>query len=191
MRNLLKNRRGITLIELIVALSLVMVVMIPLSSFFITNYKNLYKVDKQIEAQRQAEKSINNLADILINSKAALDRSYISNNPSLSIDRIVFSLMDGSFVVLQYMDTNSDGRRDSINAKNTSDIDYIIQATEISETIKANNVDYFNVILKPDDSNIANSSMAVLTITVSDSGAAEGDETVTVSSEIYMRNFDR
>lgn len=191
MRNLLKNRRGITLIELIVALSLVMVVMIPLSSFFITNYKNLYKVDKQIEAQRQAEKSINNLADILINSKAALDRSYISNNPSLSIDRIVFSLMDGSFVVLQYMDTNSDGRRDSINAKNTSDIDYIIQDTEISETIKAKNVDYFNVILKPDDSNIANSSMAVLTITVSDSGAAEGDETVTVSSEIYMRNFDR
>lgn len=191
MRNLLKNRRGITLIELIVALSLVMVVMIPLSSFFITNYKNLYKVDKQVEAQRQAEKSINNLADILINSKAALDRSYISNNPSLSIDRIVFSLMDGSFVVLQYMDTNSDGRRDSINAKNTSDIDYIIQDTEILETIKAKNVDYFNVILKPDDSNIANSSMAVLTITVSDSGAAEGDETVTVSSEIYMRNFDR
>lgn len=191
MRNLLKNRRGITLVELIVALSLVMVVMIPLSSFFITNYKNLYKVDKQIEAQRQAEKSINNLADILINSKAALDRSYISNNPSLSVERIVFSLMDGSFAVLQYMDTNSDGRRDSINAKNTSDIDYVIQAAEISETIKAKNVDYFNVILKPDDSNIANSSMAVLTITVSDSGEAEGDETVTVSSEIYMRNFDR
>lgn len=191
MRNLLKNKRGITLVELIVALALVVVVMIPLSSFFITNYKYLYKANKEIEAQRQAEKSMNNLSDVLINTKAALDRSYIGNNSSLSIERIVFSLMDGSFVVLQYMDTNSDGRRDSINAKETSDIDYIIQATEISETIKAKNVDYFNVILKPDDSIIVNSNIAVLTITVSDSGEAEGDETVTVSSEIYMRNFNK
>lgn len=191
MRNLLKNKKGVTLVELIVALALITVVMIPVSSFFITNYKYLYKANKEIEAQRQAEKSINNLTDILINTKAALDRSYIGNNPSLSIDRIVFSLMDGSFVVLQYMDSNSDGRRDSINTKKTNDFDYIIQASEMSETIKAKNVNYFNVILKPDDSNIVNSNMAVLTITVSDSGVADRDETVTVNSEIFMRNFNR
>jgi len=191
MRNILKNKKGFTLVELIVVLALVAVVMVPVSSFFITNYKYLNKTTKETEAQRQAEKSINNIADILINTKSALDRSYVGNNSSLGVERIVFKLRDGSFVVLQYMDSNSDGRKDSINAKETNDYDYIIKASEITETIKAKNVNYFDVTLKPDDSNIANSNIAVITITVSDSGKEEGDEAVTLKTEIFMRNSNR
>lgn len=187
----LKNKKGVTLIELIIVLALITVVMIPVSSFFITNCKYLNKASKELEAQGQAEKSINNIADILINAKAAVSRSYVDNNSALGIDRIVFSLMDGSFVVLQYMDSNSDGRRDSINVKKTSDIDYIIQASEASETIRAKNIVYFDIIFKPDDSNISNSNIAVLTITVTDSGNAKGDEIAIVKSEIFLRNYNR
>ncbi|MDF2520911.1 MAG: hypothetical protein K0R84_1539, partial [Clostridia bacterium] len=151
MNKLIKNRKGFTLVELILVLALLSIVMVPLSSFMIVNYKYLNKANKQIEAQAEAESAVNAISGILQSAKEAAARSFVDGNPSQGVERMVFELADGSYTVFQYVDSDSDGSRDAVCAKNTSDINELIASSEIQATAIARNVAFFNIELKPDN----------------------------------------
>lgn len=188
MNKLIKNRKGFTLVELILVLALLSVVMVPLSSFMIGNYKYLNKANKQIEAQTEAEGAVNAIDGILQSAKEAAARSFVDGNPSQGVERMVFTLADGSYTVFQYVDSDSDGRRDAVCVKNTSDINELIDSSEVQVTAKARNVTFFNIDLKPDNEDMTKSNMVVITITTTDDDKSQINESTTVKSEIFMRN---
>ncbi|MCB2298706.1 PilW family protein [Clostridium tagluense] len=60
------KKKGITLIELIIAMAILAIVLSVISSFFLTNYKALNSVNKDLELQSQGEKVINFMVDNII-----------------------------------------------------------------------------------------------------------------------------
>lgn len=70
----LKNKkRGISLIELVVALTLISLILMLVGPFFISNYKSLNKVSNQVDFQREAKSIMNYFTD------SAMEASNISN----------------------------------------------------------------------------------------------------------------
>ncbi|WP_415347828.1 PilW family protein, partial [Clostridium perfringens] len=55
MKNLKLRKRGLSLIELVVALSLIAIILMIVSPFFISNYVTLDKTSNQIDFQREAK----------------------------------------------------------------------------------------------------------------------------------------
>lgn len=63
MKNLKVKRRGLSLIELVVALSLIAIILMIVSPFFISNYVTLDKTSNQIDFQREAKAIMNYFTD--------------------------------------------------------------------------------------------------------------------------------
>lgn len=59
MKNLKLRKRGLSLIELVVALSLIAIILMIVSPFFISNYVTLDKTSTQIDFQREAKSIMN------------------------------------------------------------------------------------------------------------------------------------
>ena len=59
MKNLKFKRRGLSLIELVVALSLIAIILMIVGPFFISNYVTLDKTSNQIDFQREAKAIMN------------------------------------------------------------------------------------------------------------------------------------
>ncbi|MDJ0292618.1 prepilin-type N-terminal cleavage/methylation domain-containing protein, partial [Bacillus safensis] len=59
MKNLKLRKRGLSLIELVVALSLITIILMIVSPFFISNYVTLDKTSNQIDFQREAKSIMN------------------------------------------------------------------------------------------------------------------------------------
>ncbi|WP_415335976.1 PilW family protein [Clostridium perfringens] len=59
MKNLKLRKRGLSLIELVVALSLIAIILMIVSPFFISNYVTLDKTSNQIDFQREAKSIMN------------------------------------------------------------------------------------------------------------------------------------
>ncbi|MBI6062792.1 PilW family protein [Clostridium perfringens] len=59
MKNLKLRKRGLSLIELVVALSLISIILMIVSPFFISNYVTLDKTSNQIDSQREAKSIMN------------------------------------------------------------------------------------------------------------------------------------
>ncbi|MDH2336837.1 PilW family protein [Clostridium perfringens] len=59
MKNLKLRKRGLSLIELVVALSLISIILMIVSPFFISNYVTLDKTSNQIDFQREAKSIMN------------------------------------------------------------------------------------------------------------------------------------
>lgn len=190
MKRCFKNNKGFTLIELVLVIALIAIVMIPLSSFFLANYGYFNKSSQQIEAQEQAEKAVNAFSDRIMNAREVSARSYIGGNPSNSVERIVFAMMDGSYLIFQYKDENADGTKDAICMVQSGDVNYLVPDSDIAATLKARNVTAFKVTLKPDDSSLPDSNTAELSITTTDE-SKRNNETVTIQNEINLRNFGR
>lgn len=78
------KKRGLSLIELVVALSLITIILMIVGPFFISNYKSLNKTSNQIDFQREAKVIMNYFTD------SAMEASNISsiklNNNKESID---------------------------------------------------------------------------------------------------------
>ncbi len=77
MKNLKLRKRGLSLIELVVALSLIAIILMIVSPFFISNYVTLDKTSNQIDFQREAKMIMNYFTD------SAMEASKIS---SIKID---------------------------------------------------------------------------------------------------------
>lgn len=63
MKNLKLKRRGLSLIELVVALSLIAIILMIVSPFFISNYVTLDKTSNQIDFQRESKAIMNYFTD--------------------------------------------------------------------------------------------------------------------------------
>ena len=63
MKNLKLKRRGLSLIELVVALSLIAIILMIVGPFFISNYVTLDKTSNQIDFQREAKAIMNYFTD--------------------------------------------------------------------------------------------------------------------------------
>ena len=85
MKNLKLKRRGLSLIELVVALSLIAIILIIVGPFFISNYVTLDKTSNQIDFQREAKAIMNYFTDSAmeasnIESLTNVKNEVLSNN---------------------------------------------------------------------------------------------------------------
>lgn len=85
MKNLKLRKRGISLIELVVALSLISIILMIVSPFFISNYVTLDKTSNQIDFQREAKAIMNYFTDSAmeasnIESLTNIKNEVLSNN---------------------------------------------------------------------------------------------------------------
>lgn len=63
-----RNKKGFTLVELIISMAIFSIVMITIYSFFSTNYKFLDRVSLETEIQNEAEKAIDKITNIAMQS---------------------------------------------------------------------------------------------------------------------------
>ena len=85
MKNLKLKRRGLSLIELVVALSLIAIILMIVGPFFISNYVTLDKTSNQIDFQREAKAIMNYFTDAAmeasnIESLTNVKNEVLSNN---------------------------------------------------------------------------------------------------------------
>ena len=85
MKSLKLKRRGLSLIELVVALSLIAIILMIVGPFFISNYVTLDKTSNQIDFQREAKSIMNYFTDSAmeasnIESLTNLKNEVLSNN---------------------------------------------------------------------------------------------------------------
>ncbi|MBS5924378.1 prepilin-type N-terminal cleavage/methylation domain-containing protein [Clostridium perfringens] len=85
MKNLKLKRRGLSLIELVVALSLIAIILMIVGPFFISNYVTLDKTSNQIDFQREAKAIMNYFTDSAmeasnIESLTNVRNEVLSNN---------------------------------------------------------------------------------------------------------------
>ncbi|MCH1963903.1 prepilin-type N-terminal cleavage/methylation domain-containing protein [Clostridium perfringens] len=85
MKNLKLKRRGLSLIELVVALSLIAIILMIVAPFFISNYVTLDKTSNQIDFQREAKAIMNYFTDSAmeasnIESLTNVKNEVLSNN---------------------------------------------------------------------------------------------------------------
>ncbi|CAG9351823.1 hypothetical protein Cp4451_01270 [Clostridium perfringens NCTC 8239] len=85
MKSLKLKRRGLSLIELVVALSLIAIILMIVGPFFISNYVTLDKTSNQIDFQREAKAIMNYFTDSAmeasnIESLTNIKNEVLSNN---------------------------------------------------------------------------------------------------------------
>lgn len=85
MKSLKLKKRGLSLIELVVALSLIAIILMIVSPFFISNYVTLDKTSNQIDFQREAKAIMNYFTDSAmeasnIESLTNVKNEVLSNN---------------------------------------------------------------------------------------------------------------
>ncbi|EIF6297267.1 prepilin-type N-terminal cleavage/methylation domain-containing protein [Clostridium perfringens] len=85
MKSLKFKRRGLSLIELVVALSLIAIILMIVGPFFISNYVTLDKTSNQIDFQREAKAIMNYFTDSAmeasnIESLTNVRNEVLSNN---------------------------------------------------------------------------------------------------------------
>ena len=85
MKSLKLKRRGLSLIELVVALSLIAIILMIVCPFFISNYVTLDKTSNQIDFQREAKAIMNYFTDSAmeasnIESLTNVKNEVLSNN---------------------------------------------------------------------------------------------------------------
>lgn len=68
MSKLKNKKRGLSLIELVVALSLITIILMIVGPFFISNYKSLNKTSNQIDFQRESKVIMNYFSDAAMES---------------------------------------------------------------------------------------------------------------------------
>lgn len=81
------SKKGITLVELLIALALLGTVMMVVSNFFFLNYKALNRESNEIDFQREAHAALNFIVKEAIVSKG-IKEVYVNNNQELDISRL-------------------------------------------------------------------------------------------------------
>lgn len=96
----MKNKKGFTLIELIVILGLASIVMLAVMSFFIANYRSYNRLNTESELQYQSQYIINFMTDKILETEKfeGLDSGeYIFVNDD-GITELTFKNQDGKLI---------------------------------------------------------------------------------------------
>lgn len=107
MKILRKKRRGLSLIELVVALSLVSIILMIVGPFFISNYKTLNKTSNQIDFQREAKSIMNYFTKSAMESSNILNVSNVRKKDSNNLEDNKVNSKDGYLKVTFNNEDNS------------------------------------------------------------------------------------
>lgn len=80
----MKDKRGFTLIELIVILGLATIVMGAVMSFFIANYRSYNVINTETELQYQSQHIINSITDKILEANKFVGNTFYYNDGSES-----------------------------------------------------------------------------------------------------------
>lgn len=89
MSKLKNKKRGLSLIELVVALSLMTIILMIVGPFFISNYKSLNKTSNQIDFQRESKVIMNYFSDAAMESEKIYEIQEGDKNISLDKNNTV------------------------------------------------------------------------------------------------------
>ncbi len=67
-----RNKKGFTLVELMISMAIFSVVLLTIYSFFFTNYKSLNRVSLEVSIQTEAEKAIEKITSIAMESSTVM-----------------------------------------------------------------------------------------------------------------------
>ncbi|WP_268049749.1 type II secretion system protein [Clostridium ganghwense] len=186
--NIKVKKKGFTLIEVLIVISILGIVMIPLSNFFFTNYKALNEVSKQVDLQSEGEKAIKKIVDFAIGSKGILEVKKGAEDLSRktnggNIDRIVFKTVDDSgsdlYEIFEVAD-NKLWHGTSGDSNKIIDKDGSLSANEVSGMVIAENIQVVN--LGASESFINADGVKLIIVLSKDK------VTSSVESEVYFRN---
>lgn len=89
-KNIFKKENGITLIELILVMALLGLIMVPLYSLFLTQYKTSLVETSRAEAQHDASQSLNMIIEDL--------RKYEASSSTYDVDGKLVKIADGQII---------------------------------------------------------------------------------------------
>ncbi|MCY6484586.1 prepilin-type N-terminal cleavage/methylation domain-containing protein [Clostridium aestuarii] len=91
----MKNK-GYTLLELLIVLGIMGMVMIPVSSFFFSNYRTLNEISGELDLQREGEKAINSIVNEAVSSKGIKQINVYTSDGDEFINDITFTALNNS-----------------------------------------------------------------------------------------------
>ncbi len=174
----IKQNKGFTLVELVVALSLMGMVMSSIFTFFMVNYKTFFRANNQTDAQYNAQIAMDEMVDYIVRAeKIESINPIISTNIETDINDIIFKLNDNEYFEVQYNDSTK---------KLFRGIDTNI--TTITTNEYANNITKFEVKLLG-DSTFSSDYRECKGIRIMIESIVDG-QTVKIENEVYFRNWN-
>ncbi|MCB2289672.1 prepilin-type N-terminal cleavage/methylation domain-containing protein [Clostridium sp. CS001] len=169
-----RNKKGFTLIEIIISMAIFSIVMIAIYSFFLTNYKSLNRVSLEAEIQSQAQVAMDKITNIAMESSDVVIRTEGTDG---KIDKSTEYIKLSKNAVINYTFTVDDNKLMLATIDN---------GTDKGKTQIADCVEY--IICK--EISIGDSGTKVIGIEIEmafEKGIKEGVDKV-VKNEIYFRN---
>lgn len=176
----IRNKKGFTMTELIVAIALAAILLIPLSNFFIFSLNTNELAEAQIHVQNEVQFAMNSLADAAMATKeistiASGPDSVIGSSGEVSISQVVFK-------------DSEDEEYEFVLNNNILTLEYDGTTTTIANNIQ-------EIALEPIDNpsttgneSFSNCSGLIITVTGSKSIGFYGNVESTLSSRVNLRN---
>lgn len=110
------KRKGVSLIELVVALSLITIILMIVGPFFISNYRSLNKTSNQIDFQREAKVIMNYFTDSAMEASKilAINLNNSKENIDLSENNTAESIGNGDAISITF---DNDDIKDNIETR--------------------------------------------------------------------------
>lgn len=161
--------KGVTLIELIIALAIFSVVLSIAYSFFISNYKSLNNAQSEVEYQSQGQKAIDKIINIAMQSKGitAVELGYNSEGTSTSIKSITFQ---------------REGITETVKLYEKGELYYIKNNNEGDKIEVAKGIKYIGIGSIPEDIDFLQAEGIKIIIKLGEDKRLE--------TEVYFRNKD-
>lgn len=176
----MKNaKKGMTLVELLIALTLLGTVMLVISNFFFSNYKAINRESNEIDFQREGERALSFIMKEAMSSKG-IKRVIINNNQELDVSKVK-NATNISRLVLEDTDSNVEKGFKVIGSGEEKQLYYYtsVNNVETSRTDLSNLVKSFDI---SSDRELKNASNIKVKITL-----IKGRSPV-IESQVYFRN---
>lgn len=171
------NKRGFTMVELVIVIAIMGVVFTAISSFLINNLKTFHRAEDQIDTQYNAQIAMNEIVDYIMESQGIVS---IKPNPgaymggSLNVREIIFKIKDNEYIKYDYNDQNKELSRGKGSSLGSIDTD-----------LYASNIEDFNVELIIDSGVTDYKKSKGIIINIE---TLIKDSNIKLTNQVYFRN---